>query len=153
MQQRLVDAVILIEKNSSEIKYAEKTISREGYDIDVSKFDYFYGNVGAPNLSLKLSGPKIYKQLEHNYQRSQQICSILESQGFWNTVSGKEKLLNFFDIASKAPTLSTHSSEFGTTVAKVVETANVKYEVKFFHSIGDVSSVPKITTLIPKVKK
>lgn len=130
-----------------------KIISRPGYDIDASKFDYFYGNVPEPDASLKVTDPKKYKQLDHNYKRSQQMKGTLESEGLGNTKEGRDGLLKIFDAASEGPEVSRHVGEYGTTITKSTETANVKYEVKFFYEGSNLSKKPKITTMIPKVKK
>jgi hypothetical protein len=130
-----------------------KLIGRESFDIDPNKFDYFYGNVKAPNPELKLSDPKSFKQLDHNYKRSQQMKRILEAEGMGNTAVGREKLLNLFDEAAKGPEISRHVGDYGTTITRTVETPNVKYDVKFFYESGDLSLKPKVTTMIPKVKK
>lgn len=48
--------------------------------------------------------------------------------------------------------MSRHASDFDATIAKVVETPGVKYEVKFFYEGSDLNAKPKVTTMIPKVK-
>ena len=132
---------------------SNRMINRDGFSIDANKFEYFYGNVDAPALELKSSNPQLYKQLDHNYQRSQQLNRVLESDGFGNTSSGRERLLSLFEMAAKGDELSRHSGSMGTTITRRIETPSVKYEVKFYYENGKFDTVPKVTTLIPKVKK
>lgn len=77
---------------------------------------------------------------------------VLESEGMGDTAAGREKLLKLFDEAATGPEVSRHTSDFGTTITKVVETPGVKYEVKFFYEGSDLNAKPKVTTMIPKVK-
>ncbi len=139
--------------DGSDININNKLISRDSFDIDPKKFDYFHGNVKAPDPALKLSDPKTFKQLEHNYQRSQQMKRILEAEGMGNTAAGREKLLNLFEDAAKGPVTDKHVGDHGTTITRTVETPTVKYDVKFFYEGGDLSLQPKVTTMIPKVKR
>jgi hypothetical protein len=78
---------------------------------------------------------------------------ILEAEGMGNTAVGREKLLDLFDKAAKGPEISRHVGDYGTTITRTVETQNVKYDVKFFYESGDLSLKPKVTTMIPKIKK
>lgn len=78
---------------------------------------------------------------------------ILESKGMGNTTAGREKLLNLFDEAAKGPEINRHVGDYGTTITRTVETPNVKYGVKFFYESGNLNFKPKVTTMIPKIKK
>ena len=132
---------------------ATGTIARDGYTIDSKKFEYLFGEVEKPNPALETLDPKKYQQLQHNYDRSQQMKKVFADQGIENTPQGREKVLELMDRAAEGPEVSVHKGDFGTTVTRTTETPTVKYEVKYFYPEGDMTAKPKVTTLIPRVKK
>jgi len=134
-------------------KVVVKYISRAKFKIDQNKFGYFFGKVKAPDPGLKITDPKKYAQLDHNYKRSQQMKKILESKGMRDTPKGREKLLKIFDKAADGTEISRHVGDYGTTITKYVETSGIKYEVKFFYEGGNFNLKPKVITMIPKVLK
>jgi hypothetical protein len=131
---------------------SSRVIDRVGYNMDVNKFEYFFGKVEAPAQDLKVSNPKLYEQLNHNYQRSQQLKSVFEANGFSDNLAGRERMLSLFEQAAKGEEVARFVGEKGTTVTRRIDTPTVKYEVKFYYEGGNMNGVPKISTVIPKVK-
>jgi len=128
-----------------------KNVSR--FNLDPKKFDYFFGKVAPPPISLKATDPKKYKKLKHNYDRSQQLKKIFESKGISNNAEGQQKLLDIFERGTNSPKIAEHVGDYGTTVTRAVVKDDVKLEIKYFYPKGDMDVTPNVVTVIPKVLK
>lgn len=141
-------------KNTSkQEKEPFEKISGKGFKLDPKKFEYFFGKVPAPDEALKKTDPKKYEKLKHNYDRSQQLKKVFADMGIVDDDAGRKKLLEIFEEGAKNPEAAKHVGEFGTTITRIVEKDGVKLEIKYFYPKGDMSAVPEVVTVIPKVLK
>ena len=103
--------------------------------VNPSKFDYFFGRVVAGNA--------------HNVMRSAQNLKDLKILG----IETEEQLMKVFAKAFvSGAELGVRSNNYGTTVIKSINIGSKgKIEVSFFYSGNNFSSVPKVTTIIPKI--
>ncbi|MCX6317425.1 MAG: hypothetical protein NTW29_09060 [Bacteroidetes bacterium] len=107
------------------------------FTVKSAKFDYFFGRV--------VSGPI------KNIQRSAQNSKDLTILG----VNSESQLMRVFEQAFENGTvISTVVNEHGTTVAKSINIGNRgSISVGFFYKGGNMSSVPSVTSIIPKIFK
>lgn len=107
------------------------------FTVNSSKFDYFFGRV--------VTGEA------HNIQRSAQNLKDLTTLGIKN----ETQLMNAFDRALESgPVVSTKISEYGTAVTRSVNIGSKgAINVTFFYKGGNMSSMPSVTTIIPKIFK
>ncbi|MEA9393210.1 hemagglutinin repeat-containing protein [Acerihabitans sp. TG2] len=112
-----------------------KPLSPQGYNVDPSKFDYFFGKVTTGN--------------PHNIQRSAQNMKDLGTLG----INNEQALIKVFNqAASDGVLISSKSNGYGTTVTKSIGVSDKgSIQVSFFYPEGNMDAVPKITTLIPKI--
>jgi hypothetical protein len=104
------------------------------FTVNASKFEYFFGRVVVGNT--------------HNVARSAQNLKDLNKMG----ITTEKQLMNIFNQAfENGASISTKTSQYGTTVVKGVNVGNSgKVEVSFFYQGGNMSSTPSITSIIPK---
>jgi RHS repeat-associated protein len=105
--------------------------------VDPGKYKYFFGNVLNGNA--------------HNIQRSAQIAKDLETLG----IKSKRQLYKVFaDAFKKGDVVKTATTEYGTTITKSVKIKDVgEVQTGFFYKNGDMTQVPKVTTIITKIYK
>jgi hypothetical protein len=111
--------------------------AKGGFSVNSSKFDYFFGRV--------VTGS------EHNIARSAQNLKDLTTLGIKN----ESQLMNVFGQALKSGTvISTKTSQYGTTVMRSVNIGNQgSINVGFFYQGGNMSAIPSVSTIIPKIFK
>jgi RHS repeat-associated protein len=103
------------------------------YSVAPSKFDYFLGRVGGDNLL-----------------RSQQNLKDLNSLG----ISSERQLMGVFDQAINVEGGVTTTTAYGTTISKSVQIGTKgEINVGFFYEGGNMSSTPRVSTIIPKIYK
>jgi hypothetical protein len=116
--------------------------ANQGFTIKEPKFDYFFGRV--------VSNPK-------NQARSLQNLKDLKALGIDEKTGGKERLMEIFKAGLESPSIKTKTTEYGTTVIKRVEVtgeeARGAIDISYFYPKGDMTSVPEVTTIIPKIYK
>ncbi|MFY7672491.1 RHS repeat-associated core domain-containing protein [Tenacibaculum sp. MEBiC06402] len=119
-------------RSSSVFKLFTKT---PNYTIDPAKFKYFFGQVKTGRL--------------HSITRSAQNARDLKTLGI-TTVKKLKKFLDKADI--KGVVQKTMTNDHGTSVIKrIVVNKKGAIDVNFFTQAGE--SVPRITTIIPKIYK
>jgi hypothetical protein len=115
---------------------------KQGFTIKEPKFDYFFGRVA--------SNPK-------NQTRSLQNLRDLKTLGIDENLGGRDRLMEIFKSGLNSPAIKTKTSEYGKTVIKQVEVvgeeARGAIEISYFYPKGDLSAIPEITTIIPKIYK
>lgn len=87
----------------------------------------------------------------HNTERSRQNLECLQKLG----IANRESLRKYFDLAyKKGVNIKVSNSPYGTTITKRIQ-VNEKgaLDVGFFYKGGDMSVVPKVSTIIPKTAK
>jgi RHS repeat-associated protein len=120
---------------------AFKVFSRAGkvaeFTVAEAKFDYFFG--------------RVIEGSSHNVSRSAQNLKDLTTLG----INTEEKLVKVFaETLSKGTEISQATNKYGTTITKALDIGNKgRIETSFFYEGGDLSKIPKITTLIPKIFK
>ena len=104
------------------------------FAINANKFDYFFGRVvsGSP----------------HNIARSAQNLKDLTYLGITN----ESQLMSVFNEAiGSGNVLSSSTTQYGTTIMRSINVGNNgSIGVGFFYPGGNMSSIPSITTIIPK---
>lgn len=104
-----------------------KQLSPQGYNVDPSKFDYFFGKVTTGN--------------PHNVQRSAQNMKDLNTLGI-NNEQALIKVCN--QAASNGVTISSKTNNYGTTVTKSIAISDKgAIQVSFFYPEGNMNSTPK----------
>jgi hypothetical protein len=115
---------------------------KQGFTIKEPKFDYFFGRVA--------SNPK-------NQTRSLQNLRDLKTLGIDENLGGRDRLMEIFKSGLNSPAIKTKTTEYGKTVIKQVEVAGEEargaIEISYFYPKGDLSAIPEITTIIPKIYK
>jgi len=104
------------------------------FTVNSSKFDYFFGRV--------LTGEA------HNIARSVQNVSDLSKMG----ITTESQLTEVFAQAlNDGRILATKTNSYGTTVTRCVNVGNNgSISVGFFYPGSNMSSIPTVTTIIPK---
>ena len=104
------------------------------YIIDSKKYDYFFGKVNSNN---------------HNTARSIQNAKDLNALGITN----KSQLNKVLDQAiTEGKIISTKANNYGITITRQVEIGNSGcINVGFFYNYNNKLSIPKVTTIIPKL--
>jgi hypothetical protein len=107
--------------------------------VNEGKWDYFFGRV--------TSSP-------HNTARSQQNLRDLKALGFDEAAGGKEALLKVFrDSQTLSPT-ETNVTKYGITITRTAKIGDVgSIDIKYFYPGGNLTAVPQVTTVIPKLFK
>jgi RHS repeat-associated protein len=118
-----------------------KLFSRGGkvaeFTVAESKFNYFFG--------------KVIEGAAHNIQRSAQNLKDLTTLG----IKTETQLIKIFGkTLSEGTEISRATNEYGTTINKILNIGEKGQIVtSFFYEAGDLSKVPKVTTIIPKIFK
>ena len=106
------------------------------FTIDPKKFEYFFG--------------KVVEGSEHNIMRSAQNLKDLTTLG----IKTESQLMKVFDEAISIEGGIVRTNKFGTSITKTVQIGDKgAIDVTFFYESGTVNSLPKVTTLIPKIAK
>lgn len=115
----------------------EQTKSLEEFIVNANKFNYFFGRVVTGNV--------------HNIQKSAQNLEDLTTLG----ILSEAQLMKVFARAfANGTKVSTTTSQYGTTIVKSINVGSKgKIEVSFFYEGGNLSSVPSVATIIPKIYK
>lgn len=104
-----------------------------GFKINESKFDYFFGRVNRP--------------------RSRQNLKDLNTLGISADLSGQKQLMQIFEQGLNAAGRKPKVNEYGVTIPRRVQISGVEssgeIEVGYFYRNGDLRSTPEITTIIP----
>lgn len=114
-------------------------IQGEGFTINESKFDFFFGRVTSDS---------------HNANRSLQNLRDLRKLGVDEAEGGRERLLQLFQEGLSTPEVDRKENSYGITITRQVEVIGKEagfIEISYFYSNGNLNSTPKITTIIPKV--
>ena len=119
--------------------------------IDPNKYKYFFGQIDEPDIDLKTTDPVKYDKLKHNYDRSQQLKSVLKSLGIEDKHDGRLRLNGLIDEGVDNVDVAIHTTEYGVTATREVFVDGVKLQFKYFYENGDFSQIPKIVSIIPKV--
>jgi len=121
-----------LEKGAAEELGARVTVKE-------SKWNYFFGRV---------------KSSAHNESRSLQNVKDLETLGIEEGKGGRERLMELFESGLSSPEKGKLVAEYGTTITKTVEVPpNGAIDIKYFYPGGDMSAIPEISTIIPKIYK
>lgn len=115
-------------------------IQGKGFVIHERKFDYFFGRVASSSA---------------NARRSQDNLETLQELGIKEATGGKEMLLQFFQRGLDAPIVRQIVREYGITIVRKVEVSGGEtlgsIEISYFYRDGDLSSLPEIVSIIPKI--
>lgn len=107
--------------------------------VKPNKWDYFFGRV---------------KSNPHNEARSLQNLRELKRLGIDEAAGGREKLMALFERGLELPEAGRHVTEHGVTITRTVEVGDVgAIDVKYFYPKGDLTAVPEVSTIIPKIFK
>ncbi len=107
------------------------------YSMEIGKFDFIFGRVTAAT-STDL----------HNITRSAQNLKDLTTMGIKN----EGQLLKLFDQATNNPVVETITKSYGVTQVREAYVEGMgKILVSFFYDGGNMSLVPKIVSIIPKI--
>lgn len=115
-------------------------IEGEGFKIQEGKFDYFFGRITS-NLI--------------NQTRSRQNLADLERLGIQEENDGREKLLRVFQEGLTAAEVKRLENDYGVTISRrvYVESGGVRGDIviSYLYRGGDLTSIPEVTTLIPRI--
>lgn len=107
--------------------------------VKPAKWDYFFGRV---------------KSNPHNEARSLQNLKDLNTLGFDETAGGQEALTKIFQQSKDLPEISRHITDYGVTVTRTAKIGEVgSIDIKYFYPKGNMSAVPEVSTIIPKIFK
>ena len=106
---------------------------RGKFKIDPRKYEYFFGRVAGRNA-----------------ERSQQIAHGLDRIGIQDTPDGRAKLEELFERGLEGNEVGRIANEFGFTISRSVYEGGVRLDIGYFYAGGDMKTLPKITTIIPK---
>lgn len=127
---------------------AQEAVER-AYTIDPNKYRYFFGELERPPDSLLQTDPARYRQLMHNYDRSQQNARDLAVAGINNDAAGRAQLEELFQQGLDAPQVSARTTEYGTSITRSVEVNGVRLDI-VYHYDGS-SELPGVVSIIPRV--
>ncbi|HEY9704376.1 MAG TPA: hypothetical protein V6C58_18140 [Allocoleopsis sp.] len=115
-------------------------IQGDGFTIDETKFDFFFGRV--------TSNPV-------NKIRSLQNLKELNKLGINDTIEGKQLLMQIFQSGLNGQKINEITKPHGLTVVRKIEISNNEIqgtiEISYFYLHSDLTLTPKITTIIPKI--
>ena len=115
-------------------------IQGEGFTINESKFDFFFGRV--------TSNPR-------NARRSLDNLEGLRKLGIDEAAGGKERLLQIFQEGLNTPIIKEVTDDYGTTLVRKVEVSGREVpgaiEISYLYRNSDVNLLPEITTIIIKI--
>jgi hypothetical protein len=111
--------------------------TNRGFTVDSKKFDYFFGRVVGGS--------------EHNVARSAQNLKDLTALGIKN----ENQLMEIFNQAFERGTIiSTKTTQYGITVMRSMNIGSQGIvDVGFFYQSGNMSAIPSVSTIIPKIFK
>jgi hypothetical protein len=112
-------------------------IQGEGFTLDESKFDFFFGRVTSDS---------------HNTNRSLQNLRDLRRLGIDEAERGRERLLQIFQEGLSTPEIDRKENSYGIIIVRQTEVISLEasgvIEISYFYRNGDLNSTPKITTVI-----
>ncbi len=115
-------------------------IQGNGFTIKESKFDYFFGRI--------VSSPS-------NQARSLQNLHDLTKLGINEVRGGREQLMKIFQEGLNYPEVKRVINQYGTTIIKTVEVTGFEskgcIEIAYFYHNSNLSGVPEISSIIPKI--
>jgi hypothetical protein len=115
-------------------------IQGNGFTIKESKFVYFFGRV--------TSNPS-------NQARSLQNLQDLKKLGIDEATGGREQLMKIFQDGLNSPEMKRITNDYGTTIIKKVELTGVEaegaIEISYFYPGSNLSAVPEVSSIIPKI--
>jgi len=115
-------------------------IEGKGFTIHISKFDYFFGRVA--------SSPS-------NQARSLQNLQDLNRLGINEAAGGREHLLQIFEEGLIAPEVERRETTYGITIRRQIQVGGGEVEgaieVSYLYRNGDLSSIPEVTSIRPKL--
>ena len=115
-------------------------IQGNGFTIKESKLDYFFGRV--------TSSPS-------NQARSLQNLQDLKKLGIDEAAGGCEQLMKVFQDGLNCPEMKRLTNDYGTTIIKTVELTGVEakdaVEISYFYPGFNLSAVPEVSSIIPKI--
>jgi len=110
-----------------------------GVVVKDGKWDYFFGRV---------------KSNPHNEARSLQNLKDLEALGIKEASGGREQLVKLFEQGRSLPEAGRHVTEHGVTITRTVKVGYAgAIDVKYFYPGGDMTAIPEVSTIIPKIFK
>ncbi len=112
-----------------------------GFRIQERKFDFFFGQI--------TSTPR-------NQARSLQNLEDLARLGIRVETQGRDRLMQIFAAGLTASETSPRrEDEYGVTIGRTVqvesEVAKGGIEIFYLYRDGDLSSIPEVTTIIPRI--
>lgn len=112
----------------------------EGFTIDESKFDFFFGRV--------ISNPA-------NKIRSLQNLKNLNLLGIDEAGNGQQRLMEIFKQGLTSEKINEVNKPHGLTIVRKVEISNNEIkgaiEISYFYPNNNLTQIPKVTTIIPKI--
>lgn len=115
-------------------------IQGEGFTVNESKFDFFFGRV--------TSNP-------HNTRRSFDNLEGLRKLGIDEAAGGRERLIQIFQEGLNAPQVDEIPNNYGVTIVRKVESSGGEavgaIEISYFYIDGNLNLTPEITTIITKI--
>ncbi len=112
----------------------------DGFRIQEAKFDFFFGRVTSTPM---------------NTARSIQNVQSLRRFGIREEAEGQEQLMQIFREGLSAPErLPRREDQYGVTIRRLVQIENNlisgELEIFYLYRNGDLTSLPEVTSLIPK---
>jgi len=115
-------------------------IQGEGFTINESKFDFFFGRV--------TSSPD-------NTRRSRDNLEGLRQLGIEEAAGGRIRLMQIFQEGLNAPIIKIKRKQYGTTILRQVEIGGGEVPgaiaISYFYPNNNLNEIPEITSIIPKL--
>lgn len=115
-------------------------IQGEGFTVNESKFDFFFGRVTSN---------------QKNARRSLDNLEGLRKLGFDEASGGKERLLQIFQQGLNGSILKEVTDDYGTTLVRKIEVRSGEIpgaiEISYLYRNSDMNSIPEVTTIIIKI--
>lgn len=108
-------------------------IANRGFIVEPNKYNYFFGRV-----------------VGESAKRSKQIQRVLSEIGIEDTPEGRLKLEAIFEQGLNTPEVKRQKNPYGLTISRSVQVGGKKLLIGYFYEGGVLTSIPKITTIIPK---
>lgn len=126
--------------DSDNVVGANTLIQGNGFTIKESKFDYFFGRVTSNSF---------------NQARSLQNLQDLKKLGIDEATGGREQLMTIFQDGLNSSEVKRIINDYGTTIVKKVELTGVEaegaIEISYFYLGSQLSAVPEVSSIIPKI--